>query len=87
MHILTNTVQQGCNSLPINIESQILRIYNHFYVFTPREEKLNSFCSFEDVQYKKNCYTRGLTLFFVIRILEVYEGLTSCLCLSQEQFS
>lgn len=35
-HILNNTVQQDCDSLPIDIESLILKIYIHFsiYIYT-----------------------------------------------------
>lgn len=80
-HILNNTVQHGCDSLPVDIDSLILKIYNHFSIYTLRVEKLKEFCEFVEIKYKKLLFhskTRWLSLFPCInRILEVYEGLTS----------
>lgn len=80
-HILNNCIQNGTDSLPIDIDSLILKIYNHFSIYTIRTESLKSFCEFVDVDYKKLLYhskTRWLSLFPCInRILEIYDGLQS----------
>lgn len=71
-HILNNAVHKGCDTLPVDMEMLILKVYNYFSVFTVRTEELKDFCYFidEDFEYKPLLYhskTRWLSLFPAIK--------------------
>lgn len=78
-HILHNNVQFGFDGLPLDVESIVVKIYNHFSVFTVRTEKLKSFCESVQIEYKKllsHSRTRWLSLYPAVeRILQMFEGL------------
>lgn len=78
-HIINNAVQHGCDILPVDVESIILKIYNYFSIYTVRTEALKEFCIEVDSQYRQLLYhsrTRWLSLFPAIeRILQLYEPL------------
>ncbi|CAH1163556.1 unnamed protein product [Phaedon cochleariae] len=80
-HILNNCVQSGTDTLRIDIDSLVLKIYNHFSIYTIRTESLKHFCEFVEIDYKKLLYhskTRWLSLFPCLnRILEIYPALES----------
>lgn len=64
-HIVHNAVQTGADSLPIDIQLIIGKIYQHFHIYAARVEKLKSFCEFVEVEYKKllgHSKTRWLSL-------------------------
>lgn len=50
-HVVHNTVEFGLDGLPIHL-GVILKIYNHFAIYTVRTESLKSFCNFVEVEYK-----------------------------------
>lgn len=80
-HILNNSVHYGFDGLPLNIDTIVTVIHNHFSIYTVRIESLKEFCNFVETEYKSTLYhskTRWLSLFPAIhRILEIYEGLKS----------
>jgi len=44
------------NTLILDIQSVVLRIYNYFSVYTVRIESLKEFCNFMDTDYKQDGY-------------------------------
>lgn len=78
-HIVHNTLQCGCNGLPFDVESTMVKIYSHFYRFTVRVTSLKEFCETVDVEYQKILgygKTRFLEMFTCVNsILRVYNGL------------
>lgn len=66
-HIINNADQHGCDILPVDAESIILKIYNYsFSNYTDRTEALKEFCIEVDSQYRQLLYhsrTRWLSLF------------------------
>lgn len=78
-HILHNAIRHATDLLEIDIESLVMKIFNHFSVYTVRTEKLNKFCDYIEINYEKLLYhskTRWLSLFPAIeRILKLYEAL------------
>lgn len=78
-HIINNAVQHGCDILPLDVESIIMKIYNYFSIYTVRTETLKEFCVEADTEYRQLLYhskTRWLSLFPAIeRILQLYEPL------------
>lgn len=80
-HILHNAIQHGADSLSIDVECLIMKMYNYFSIYTVRTEELKSFCKFVDINYKQllsHSKTRWLSLFPGIeRVLEMYDGLKS----------
>lgn len=80
-HILHNAIQHGADSLSVDLECIIVKIYNYFSVYTVRTEQLHSFCAFVEINYKQflsHVKTRWLSLFPAIdRVLEMYPALKS----------
>lgn len=78
-HIVHNSAQHGFDSMPIDLESILLKIYNYFSIYTIRTESLKQFCEFVDIEYRtllKHSKTRWLSLYTVInRVLQVYPAL------------
>nr|XP_014351609.1 PREDICTED: uncharacterized protein LOC106705945 [Latimeria chalumnae] len=52
-HILNNCVHRGADTLDVDIESIILKVYNYFHIFTVRTELLKEYCEFVDIEYRK----------------------------------
>lgn len=79
VYIINNTIHKGCVTFSINIESIVMKIFNHFSVFTIRTEALKDFCQQSEIEYSKFLYhskTRWLSLYPAIeRILKLYEPL------------
>ncbi|KAL0902496.1 hypothetical protein ABMA27_000350 [Loxostege sticticalis] len=44
-HVLHNAIHHGCDTLPIDVESIIMKIYNIFSIYTVRTEALKEFCA------------------------------------------
>ncbi|XP_066492309.1 uncharacterized protein [Tiliqua scincoides] len=80
-HILSNAIQHGADTLGIDLECVVMKLYNYFSIYTVRTEQLKEYCEFVDINYKQlfsDTKTRWLSLFPAIhRILEMYEALQS----------
>lgn len=80
-HILHNTIQRGADSLGIDLECIVMKLYNYFSVYTVRTKQLKAFCESVETNNKQllsHTKTRWLSLFPAIhRILETYEDLQS----------
>lgn len=80
-HIIHNAIQQAADSLPIDVESIVCKIFSFFHIYTVREESSKEFCDFADVQYNEllsHSKTRWLSLYPAIdRIISIYNGLKS----------
>lgn len=80
-HIFNNCVQNATDSLPIDVEVIVVKIFKHFYIYTVRVAQLKSFCEEVDVEYKKMLSfskTRFLSLMPAVeRILRMYKPLQS----------
>lgn len=78
-HIAHNTLKVSCDGMPFDVETIIVKIYSHFYLYTVRVEKLKEFCESVDEQYRKllgYSKTRFLALLPAIdAILRIYEAL------------
>ena len=86
-HILNNCVHQGADTLDVDIENIIFKMYQHFHIHTVRTESLKEYCEFADVAYKSllsHSKTRWLSIFPGIeRLLQMYPALKAFF-LSQE---
>jgi len=82
--IVHNCMQTAVDVLPIEIEALIVKIYKYFHIYTVRVTKLQEFCEFAEVEYKKvlqHGSTRFLSLLPAIeRILLIFEGLKAYFC-------
>uniref|UniRef100_A0AAR2JRD4 DUF4371 domain-containing protein n=1 Tax=Pygocentrus nattereri TaxID=42514 RepID=A0AAR2JRD4_PYGNA len=78
-HILNNCVHHGADTLDLDIEQIIFKIYHHFNIYTVRTENLKEYCEFADVNYRallSHSKTRWLSLFPGIeRLLQMYPAL------------
>lgn len=78
-HIVHNTLKAACDQMPFDVESTVVKIYSHFYIYTVRITKLKEFCDSVDTEYQRlNGYskTRFLALFSSIEsILRIFDGL------------
>jgi hypothetical protein len=78
-HILHNAAKYGLFRLPFDIESLVLKIYNHFSNSAKRESQLKSCYEFTENNYSKvlrHVTTRWLSLYPAIdRLIENFEAL------------
>lgn len=81
VHIIHNAIQRATDSLPIDVESIVCKIFGFFHIYTVRVECLKEFCDLADVQYNEllsHSKTRWLSLYpDVDRITSMYSGLKS----------
>jgi len=73
-HVIHNSIQYAADSLPIDIEIIVCKIFGYFHIYTVRVETLKEFCSFVDVQYKEissHFKTRWLSLYPVITVFSM----------------
>lgn len=81
VHILHNSAKQGIDLLPFDVESIVMKIFNHFACYTVRTETLKDFCNFVEIEYKellRHTPTRWLSLYPAVnRILQVFPALKS----------
>lgn len=79
-HIVHNALKTACDSLPIDIECFVVKIYSYFHIYTVRVEKLKEICAnIEGLDYSQllgYAKTRFLALGPAIsRILDMFEPL------------
>ncbi|XP_067133484.1 uncharacterized protein [Centruroides vittatus] len=81
VHLLNKTIHRGCDSLSVDIEVFILKLFNYFSVYEVQTIHLKDFIEFVKVEYKNvlcNAKTRWLYLLPVInRLLFVFDVLKS----------
>jgi hypothetical protein len=51
-HIVHNSVQTACDSLPLGIEVIVIKIYKYFHIYTVRVTKLQEVCEFVETLQK-----------------------------------
>jgi hypothetical protein len=80
-HILHNCISYGTNTLKVDIEFIVTRLYYYFWIYTVRCEKLKEFCDFVNTEYSamlKHSKSRWLSLFPAVeRILKMFAALKS----------
>ena len=80
-HILNNCVHHRTDTMSIDIDNLIFKIYQYFYIYIVRTEKLKEFCTFVDIEYKKllsHSSTRWLSLFpGIARLIQIFPALRS----------
>jgi hypothetical protein len=80
-HIAHNSIQTACDSLPLDTEVIVIKIYKYFHLYTVRLTKRKQLCEFVETDYKKvlsHSSTRFLSLLPAIeRILANFDGLKS----------
>lgn len=75
---LVNAIYHGCDTLPVDADIIIVKIYNYFSIYTVRTERLRDFSEFLENEYKPFLYhskTRWLSLYLAVeRLLLMYEN-------------
>jgi hypothetical protein len=64
-HIIHDTCKQGRDALNIDIETVVLKVYNHFSCSAKRREELQSYFEFADLELQdvlRHVFTRWLSL-------------------------
>lgn len=78
-HILNNCVHQAADTLEIDVENIIFKIYQYFHIYTVRTEQLKEYSQFVDIEYKKllsHTKTRWLSLFpGICRLIHMFPAL------------
>ena len=81
IHIVHNCLQHAVDTLPVCVESLVVKIYKFFHIYTVRVSELKQFCDFADVEYQRllqHGNTRFLSLLPALgRVLELFEALKS----------
>ena len=80
-HVVHNTLQSACDVLPVDVDCIVMKLYNHFHIFSIRVAELIEFSEFVGVTYRNLLSfskTRWLSLLPAIeRILKMFEPLKS----------
>jgi hypothetical protein len=75
-HNLCSCIQHGVDTLSVDTECTIMKIYNYFSIYTVRTEDLKSYCEFVDINYRQllsHSRTRRLSLFAAVeRLLQMF---------------
>ena len=78
-HIINNCMKRSADSLPVDLEVVLIKIFGYFQHYTVRVTKLKEFCESIDVEYKNvlsYCGTRWLSLLPSLeRILQIFQPL------------
>lgn len=81
VHILHNSLQVGADSLSVDVQTIIVKVYNYFSIYTVRVASLMEYCEFVNVTYEdllNHVKTRWLSLFPAIeRFLHMFQPLKS----------
>lgn len=87
-HILNNCVHHGADTINVDIENILFKMYQYFHIYTVRTENLKEYCDFVDIEYRRmlsHSKTRWLSLFPGIeRMLQMFPALKAYF-LSQEK--
>lgn len=80
-HIINNAIQCAADTLPMDVQAVIGKLYQHFYIYTVRVHTLKGFCDFLNTEYKTvlgHSKTRWLSPYPALkRMNEMYEVLKS----------
>jgi len=80
-HILNNAIQSASNTLPIDLQLTVSKIFQHFYIYSVRVNTLKEFCDFVNSDYKTilgYSKTRWLSLHPALtRLIEMFGPLKS----------
>lgn len=80
-HILNNCLHNAVETLDVDIENIIFKIYQFFHIYTVRTEELKKYCDFVEIEYRQllpHSRTRWLSLFPGIeRLLQMFPALKS----------
>lgn len=80
-HLLHNTMRTAADTLSVDVEVIVMKIFSHFSTYTVRNERLKDFCEFVGVKYQtivSHSKTRWLSLSNAIeRILKLFPALKS----------
>lgn len=78
-HVVHNALKHACDSLPVDIECIVVKIFSFFYIYTTRVEALKSMCDDMEIQYHQllgYTKTRFLAMGPAIgRILKIFDAL------------
>jgi len=87
-HLIHNALQTSADMLPVDVDSKINKIFQHFHIFTVRVEELRTFCNFVEVEYKAvlgSVKTRWLSLLPALeRSIEMFDGHKSYFLLQEK---
>ena len=76
IHIVHNCLQHAVDTLPVCVESLVVKIYKFFHIYTVRVSELKEFCDFADVEYNDFCST---AIPDFCRCYPLWGGFLSCL--------
>lgn len=78
LHILHNALKHVCDKMKFDVESTVVKIYSHFYIYTVRVDSLRTFCEQAGIHYRNllgYAKTRFLALGGAIKsIFQIYNG-------------
>ena len=81
IHIVHNCIQHAVDTLPVCVNSLVLKIYKFFHIYTVRVSELKEVCNFANVEYQRllqHGNTRFLSLLPALeRVFELFEALKS----------
>jgi hypothetical protein len=87
-HILNNCIHNAAETLEIDVENIIFKMYQYFHIYTVRTEELKEYCDFDEIEYRQlfsHRETRWLSSFPGIeRLIQMFQALKSHF-LSQEK--
>ncbi len=52
-HILNNCVHYGADTIEVDLENIMFKIYQYFHIYTVRTENLKEYCDFVDIGYRR----------------------------------
>ena len=81
IHIVHNCLQHAVDTLPVSVESLVVKSYKFFHIYSVRVSELKEFCDFAYVEYKR-ILQHGKNIFLSLlpaleRIIEMFKALKS----------
>ena len=52
-HIVHNCLQHAVDTLPVCVESLVVKIYKFFHIYTVRVTEMKNFCEFVEIEYQR----------------------------------
>ena len=81
-HIVHNTCRTAMDTIPVDVEHLLRKVYGYFHIYTVRVEALKDFCDFVGEAYQtifSRSTMRWLSMLPAVeRILQMYAPLKSC---------